>query len=163
MRTFKGFIVLVAVIFGSIAQLFAVTFIIYSTLRSIPAFRDYDYYGNLEYVVRFLAVDSDFIIKIYAVTATILLFAFRGYRPKSYGVLEVLVGVAAIFNAPAIAELNVPAALPLLTGAYIVVRGLDNIGKNLDPESPMGERFTYLFNNPPRKKEPTRFGVENAL
>ncbi|MGZ2408627.1 hypothetical protein [Rhizobium ruizarguesonis] len=141
---------------------------------------DPTYLNGLLYWIRpstllpYLAVPWSYTIKLYVAGGTLALFALRGYYPKIYGWLEIVVGLSAIFYSEDLVDYSIPEALPLATGAYIVVRGLDNIAKNLKNEKKVAEYFTFLFNQPPKEKEkgakapfnsekPARFGVENVL
>ncbi|TAU37805.1 hypothetical protein ELI44_32975 (plasmid) [Rhizobium ruizarguesonis] len=125
-------------------------------------------------LLQYLAVPWPFVIKLYVAGGTLALFALRGYFPKIYGWLEIVVGLSAIFYSEDLVNYSIPEALPLATGAYIVVRGLDNIAKNLDLDGEWAKRFNILFKQPTVKAkegalapsnpvEPTKFGVENVL
>jgi hypothetical protein len=64
------------------------------------------------------------------------LFWLRGYRPIIYCILEINVGIAAIFFAMASQPISgvenlPPRLLALFSGIYIIIRGLDNFDKNL--------------------------------
>jgi hypothetical protein len=130
---------------------------------------------QLQQVVQYLATPWSFVIKLYVAGGTLALFALRGYFPKIYGWLEIVVGLSAIFYSEDLVNYSIPEALPLATGAYIVVRGLDNIAKNLNLDGEWAKRFNILFKQPALKAkeggalapskpiEATKFGVENVL
>lgn len=104
---------------------------------------------KVETTVRELAaVPAPFILKLYVVIAALLFFAIRGYFPKIYGGIEIAVGLLAIFYAADKIPEAVPEALPLLTGIYIIIRGLDNIAKNLKRDKWTIEVSNLLFNQP---------------
>ncbi|MBC2806567.1 hypothetical protein C3Y94_025795 [Rhizobium ruizarguesonis] len=103
--------------------------------------------------VAYAALDAPIAVKILAIVSILILFSLRGYAPSGYGSLEVAVGIIVILNTPDIAQPSIPAIIPLLTGAYIGVRGLDNIAKGLRRDGRLGRIFGLLFNNPePEKK-----------
>ncbi|API52806.1 hypothetical protein BMW22_15350 [Rhizobium leguminosarum] len=123
---------------------------------------------SLSDVAKWVATPWPFVIKVYIAGGTLALFALRGYFPKIYGWLEIVVGLSAIFYTEDMVDYSIPEALPLLTGAYIVVRGLDNIAKNLDEKGMWAWRFNTLFKQPKLEKKrapkaPSKFGVENVL
>ncbi len=103
---------------------------------------------NFGYIIEYFILYSPDLLKLFTILGTLILFSMRGYIPIGYGCLEITVGIAAILSTPNAASSNIPAALPLLSGAYIVVRGLDNIAKGLSPNSFLGRYFSLLFNNP---------------
>ncbi|MGZ2379035.1 hypothetical protein [Rhizobium brockwellii] len=106
--------------------------------------------------VAYAALDAPIAVKILAIVSILILFSLRGYAPSGYGSLEVAVGIIVILNTPDIAQPSIPAIIPLLTGAYIGVRGLDNIAKGLRRNGRLGRIFGLLFNNPePEKKTAT--------
>lgn len=80
--------------------------------------------------------------------AGVLLFAIRQRFRLTYGVAEVLAGVYAAYEALSrITDVNlltIAGAFQVLGGLYIVVRGMDNIGKGLD-KSRYGEVWKSLF------------------
>ncbi|MGO7308742.1 hypothetical protein ACCS91_33345 [Rhizobium ruizarguesonis] len=132
------------------------------------------YWIDLSDVAKWIATPWSFVIKVYIAGGTLALFALRGYFPKIYGWLEIVVGLSAIFYSEDMVDYSIPEALPLLTGAYIVVRGLDNIAKNLNLDGEWAKRFNILFKQPPLKAKEvakassnpigsTKFGVENVL
>jgi TRAP-type C4-dicarboxylate transport system permease small subunit len=96
--------------------------------------------------------------------AALLFFSLRGYFPKIYGGIEIAVGLLAIFyTADKIPE-AVPEALPLLTGIYIIIRGLDNIAKNLKKDKWPIEVSNFLFNQPTlTEDEKEVFRMKRAL
>ncbi|TAU47274.1 hypothetical protein ELI44_04160 [Rhizobium ruizarguesonis] len=103
--------------------------------------------------VAYAALHAPLLVKALAILSILILFSFRGYIPIGYGSLETAVGVIVILNTPDIAQPSIPAIIPLLTGAYIGVRGLDNIAKGLQKDGRLGITFGLLFNNPaPEKK-----------
>ncbi len=62
------------------------------------------------------------------------LFALRCWQRALYGLLEVIVGVLAVGNASPSAgrdPTNLTAALAVIAGVYIIIRGLDNIDQGL--------------------------------
>lgn len=92
---------------------------------------------------------SPYFITICGLIAAALLFAIRGYFPKSYGFLEIWVGVATLTNAALAVTLgNIPSVLQYLAGVYVIIRGLDNFAKALESKTRIGVIFKRLFNNP---------------
>ncbi|MDB5308912.1 MAG: hypothetical protein JWO38_3114 [Gemmataceae bacterium] len=73
-------------------------------------------------------------------------YAFRSYFRLGYGVFEFLFGaVAAFWARPNMDDLGYPFVwLPTLTGVYVMVRGLDNIGKALKKKD-RAHRWARLF------------------
>ncbi|TBB62465.1 hypothetical protein ELH43_34205 (plasmid) [Rhizobium ruizarguesonis] len=129
---------------------------------------------GLPQLLQYIAVPWPFVVKLYVAGGTLALFALRGYFPKIYGWLEIVVGLSAIFYSHDLVDYSIPEALPLATGAYIVVRGLDNIAKNLNLDGEWAKRFNLLFKQPTLKakagalapsnsENPIKFGVENVL
>jgi hypothetical protein len=120
-----------------------------------PPIRDVIISG-IEWINGAFTVPIPFSLKMGVAIGTPVLFALRGYFPKIYGCLEIVAGIYAIFYTPDIIPHSIPEALPLLTGAYIVVRGLDNIAKHLDKTGVVGRYFSVMFNNPIREPKKRR-------
>ncbi len=77
------------------------------------------------------------------------LFSLRGFRPKTYGLLEILVGLWAV-NRVNLMDISAETAFGVLGGIYIMIRGLDNVAKGLHKKSRLKTLFSTLFNNPQR-------------
>ncbi|MGO8150462.1 hypothetical protein AB9F36_11680 [Rhizobium leguminosarum] len=76
-------------------------------------------------------------------------FAWRQWYRLSYGLFEFMVGVAAAFQVMAtqatdIRNLTALHYMQIVAGIYVVVRGLDNIGKGLEPTK-YWPLWRYLF------------------
>ncbi|KQS84292.1 hypothetical protein [Rhizobium sp. Leaf383] len=78
----------------------------------------------------------------------LLLFYFRGHKPKLYGVAEIGVGIATVANAAVSMNEENGTFLQFLAGVYVIIRGLDNFAKNLDTDRRMGRLFSQVFRNP---------------
>ncbi|CAN7551101.1 hypothetical protein [Pararhizobium sp. LjRoot238] len=101
------------------------------------------------HLFEFLFSYSPYFITIGGLIAAALLFAIRGYFPKTYGFLEIWVGVATLTNAALAVSLgNIPSVLQYLAGVYVIIRGLDNFAKALESKTKIGMIFKRLFNNP---------------
>jgi hypothetical protein len=74
----------------------------------------------------------------------VALFWMRGYLPKSYGMVEISVGLTAIFYA-IIAPIDrlPPKLLAMAAGIYVIVRGLDNFEKGLSAQTK--KRWAKVF------------------
>lgn len=104
-------------------------------------------------VVAYAALHAPILVKVVAITLIFALFSFRGYIPLGYGSLEIAVGILIILSTPDIAQPTIPAIIPLLTGAYVGVRGLDNIAKGLKKGGRPAKVFETLFNQPPKEQK----------
>ncbi len=92
-------------------------------------------------LVRYLAIGALLIIEtgspfvaLLFITVALLLYGMRTRYPFLYGMVEVIVGIAAIFSVlptqPPIETLVVYAELLSVSGGmYVIVRGLDNMNK----------------------------------
>lgn len=104
-------------------------------------------------VLLYLAQNAPVLITIGGVCVAAFLFFLRGFFPKIYGNLEIFVGLAAINHSSiSVPNLDLPSLLPFMTGVYVVIRGLDNVAKGLNPKKRTARLFNRLFNNPPIKK-----------
>lgn len=105
-----------------------------------------------EVILEWIIQASPYLITPIGIMGALTLFACRGYLPKLYGTTEIIVGVMTV-NATAgtVTLQNVPSMLPFLGGIYVIIRGLDNLAKALDPGSRLARYFGRLFNNPARK------------
>ena len=73
------------------------------------------------------------------------LFWIRGHYPLLYGTSEVAVGVLATINALArFKEVDSNTVIQIIGGIYIVVRGLDNIGRGVIGTS-VEAQWRWLF------------------
>ncbi|WP_027993904.1 hypothetical protein [Sinorhizobium meliloti] len=102
--------------------------------------------------IAYLAAHRPAVAKGLAVALIFIGFMLRGYLPKIYGTVEVCVGLMIINDTPDMVSPTIPAVIPLLTGAYVGVRGLDNIAKGLNAERGVGRVFNFLFKNPGKEK-----------
>jgi len=103
--------------------------------------------------IAYLAAHQPVVAKALAAALIVLGFMLRGYLPKIYGTIEICIGLMVIRYTPDIVSPTIPAVLPLLTGAYVGVRGLDNIAKGLKAEKGVGRLFNILFRNPAKEKQ----------
>ena len=70
----------------------------------------------------------------------------RGLFPVFYGALEISVGITALLVASHTPALTIPGQLVALSaGAYVIVRGLDNIDRGLRPHHQRLWRSVWLF------------------
>jgi hypothetical protein len=91
-----------------------------------------------------------------------VLFYFRLKARCLYGCSEVLVGLlvaGARLNAEAVPGLNAPILVALLTaGAYLVVRGLDNIHQGIKSQSDLVVNYLVQLKDSLAKWEPPTRG-----
>lgn len=81
---------------------------------------------------------------IVAILGGPILFLIRTRFQLSYGVLEVVVGLGAIFNTYRDTVYDAAFVLQVLGGLYVVVRGLDNMEKGLEG-TPFEGRWRKIF------------------
>jgi hypothetical protein len=99
-------------------------------------------------ILRYFIATKPHLITFGALSIAVVFFSVRGYFPKTYGNIEIFVGLMTIESViPKIPDTRVPSLLPLVGGIYIVIRGLDNLSKGLDPKGRLGTLFRYLFNS----------------
>jgi len=79
-----------------------------------------------------------------ALCAAIILYRLRGSRPFMYGIAEVIVGMTATWSGIHAGTTSViTQALAFFGGMYVVVRGMDNMDKDLPPK--MRRWWNILF------------------
>ncbi|CDZ61367.1 Hypothetical protein NGAL_HAMBI2605_14660 [Neorhizobium galegae bv. orientalis] len=132
--------------------------LVYSLAVDFLGYQPPDLFGFLPSptdVLRWVAGISPYLVTPLGVALALMLFGCRGYLPSVYGFLEILVGIWTIDNtAPAVSLNNFPSLIPFLAGIYVVIRGLDNFAKSLNPASRVGRFFSAVFNNPKSGSNP---------
>ncbi|MCQ1766096.1 hypothetical protein NOJ28_11170 [Neorhizobium galegae] len=112
----------------------------------------YNFFPSATDILQWLVEASPYLVTPLGVTAALILFVCRGYLPRFYGTLEVIVGIMTVNATAASVQLaNMPSLIPFLGGIYVIIRGLDNVAKTLDPDQGVGIIFSKAFNNPPAK------------
>lgn len=95
---------------------------------------------------------SPYLVTPLGILLAAILFACRGYLPKFYGTLEIIVGMLTVnATVDALTIDKIPTLLPFMGGIYVIIRGLDNVAKALNPEGVLGGVFSSLFNNPGKR------------
>jgi hypothetical protein len=83
-----------------------------------------------------MGVFSNEVFALFLVTAAVALFAIRKFMKASFGLVELAVGVDALWNVPDTAPLVIDGItrtqflLQIAAGLYLIIRGLDNIDQS---------------------------------
>ncbi|TAY18624.1 hypothetical protein ELH91_18435 [Rhizobium leguminosarum] len=142
---------------AELSSILSIAIAIFALSSALLAYLGFVLLPSATDVIEWLVHVSPYLITPLGVVAATILFACRGYLPKLYGTLEILVGIATVnATATSVNLQNVPTLLPFLGGIYVVIRGLDNLAKTLDAKTGLGKVFASMFNNPSKGKPDDR-------
>jgi hypothetical protein len=80
-----------------------------------------------------------------------LMFRLKKTRPRFYGTIELLVASTLLWVALGQQTESLAKTLALASGAYVFIRGLDNIDKGMNSETELGKIWAALFSAIPKR------------